>query len=273
MRRRFIQLLCITMLTVKFTSCITTHETNYMQTTKNFIPSYRDTVEYQDYRLRDGDKLFIQVYSIDEKTNALFNGSSNMSSQMMGGSGGESNDLYTYTIDKNGEIKLPLIGAVVLRGKTIREAKGHLEKSIEPILKINSVDVRMVGRYFSIVGSGKSGRFAFPREKVNIFQALAMIGDFSYYTDRSTIKILRETNKGNQIKVFDARSVDIMHSEFYYLEPNDVIFLQPMKSQFFGVSTFWTALSTVVTTYSFGVIIYKIFLEKSKTTTTAPAAN
>ena len=140
-------------------------------------------------------------------------------------------------------------------------------KSIEPILKINSVDVRMVGRYFSIVGSGKSGRFAFPREKVNIFQALAMIGDFSYYTDRSTIKILRETNKGNQIKVFDARSVDIMHSEFYYLEPNDVIFLQPMKSQFFGVSTFWTALSTVVTTYSFGVIIYKTFLEKSATTT------
>ena len=94
-----------------------------------------------------------------------------------------------------------------------------------------------------------------------------MIGDFSYYTDRSTIKILRETNKGNQIKVFDARSVDIMHSEFYYLEPNDVIFLQPMKSQFFGVSTFWTALSTVVTTYSFGVIIYKTFLEKSATTT------
>jgi len=269
MRRKFIQLLCVAMLTFQFTSCITTHETNYMQTTKNFIPSYKDTVEYQDYRLREGDKLFIQVYSIDDKTNVLFNGLS----QMQGGAGGESNDLYTYTIDKNGEIMLPLVGAVGLRGKTIREAKGYLEKSIEPILKINSVDVRMVGRYFSIVGSGKSGRFAFPREKVNIYQALAMIGDFSYYTDRSTIKILRETNKGNQIKVFDARSVDIMHSEFYYLEPNDVIFLQPMKSQFFGVSTFWTALSTVVTTYSFGVIIYKTFLEPAKTTTTTTPAN
>ena len=269
MYRSNIQLLCITLLTLQFVACITTKETNYMQTTKNFIPSYKDAGGYQDYRLREGDKLFIQVYSIDEKTNILFNGST--SSSQMQSAGGDGNDLYTYTVDHNGQIKLPLIGDVLLQGKTIREAKVYLENAIRPILKVNSVDVRMVGRYFSIVGSGKSGRFAFPREKINIYQALAMIGDFSFYTDRSSVKILRETDKGTQIKIFDARSIDIMHSEFYYLEPNDVIFLQPMKSQFFGVTTFWTALSTIVTTYSFAVIISKTFFEKSTTkTTTAP---
>jgi len=262
MRRPYIQLLFIMMLALQFTSCITTHETNYMQPSKNFIPAYQDTVLYQDYRLRTGDKLFVQVYSIDEKTNALFNGSTNTGMQMMSGGGlAEGNDLYTYTVETNGTIQLPMVGAVLVQGKTLREAKRALENAIKPVLKINSVDVRMMGRFFSIVGSGKSGRFAFTREKVNIFQALALAGDFGFYTDRSKIRILRETENGTHIKTFDVRSADIIHSEFYYLEPNDVIFLQPMRAQFFGVSTFWTAVSSLVTTYSFGVIIYKSFFE------------
>jgi polysaccharide export outer membrane protein len=197
---------------------------------------------------------------MDEKTNVLFNGTANVGMQMLSSNvSGEGSDLYTYIIDAQGMIQLPLVGPVLLKGKTIRESKKALEEAIKPILKINSVDVRMVGRYFSIIGSGKSGRFAFPREKVNIFQALALIGDFGFYTDRSKIRILRETENGTQIKTFDVRSADIIHSEFYYLEPNDVIFLQPMKSEFFGVTTFWTAVSTLVTTYSFGVIIFKTF--------------
>lgn len=263
MRRPFIQLMFILMLTLQFTSCITTHETNYLQSSKNFVPTYKDTVLYQEYRLRAGDKLFVQVYSLDEKTNVLFNGSTNVGMQMMSSSG-EGYDLYTYTIDNKGALQLPIIGEVLIQGKTIREAKIALEEAIKPILKINSVDVRMVSRFFSIVGSGKSGRFAFPREKVNIFQALALAGDFGFYTDRSKIRILRETENGTQIKEFDVRSIDIVHSEFYYLEPNDVIFLQPMKAQFFGVTTFWTAVSTLVTTTSFGIIIYKSFFEKTK---------
>jgi polysaccharide export outer membrane protein len=259
MRNPFIQILFIMMLALQFTSCVTTHQTNYMQPAKNFIPAYKDSISYQDYRLRSGDKLFIQVYSTDDKTNTLFNGSGNMGMQMMSGGGGssENNDLYTYTVQPNGCVQLPIVGDVLVLGKTIRESKHELEVAIKPLLKMNSVDVRMMSRSFSIIGSGKAGRFSFPREKVNIFQALAMTGDLGTFADRSKIRILRETETGTQIKTFDLRSIDIIHSEFYYLEPNDVIFIQPLKQQFFGVSTFWTAVSTITTTYAFCVIIYK----------------
>ena len=258
MRKQLIQLMLLTVLTLQLTSCITTHQINYLQPSKNFIPAYKDTFSYQDYRLKEGDRLFIQVYSMDEKTNALFNGSGNSGSQMTSGSGSNENlDLYTYLVLPNGKIELPIIGEVSLKGKTLRESKVIIEDAIKPILKINSVDVRMVGRTFSIIGSGKSGRFAFPREKVNIYQALALAGDFGFYADRSKIRILRVKGNVNQIKTFDARSIDIINSEFYYLEPDDVIFLQPMKEQFFGVSTFWMAVSTIVTSFSFGILIYK----------------
>jgi len=260
MRKPIFKLLFFIVLTLQLTSCITTHQINYLQPAKNFIPAYKDTFSYQDYLLKEGDRLFIQVYSMDEKTNVLFNGSGNSSSRMLSVSGSNDNlDLFTYIIQTNGSIDFPIIGEVKVIGKTIRETKEILETAIKPVLNINSVDVRMVSRSFSIIGSGKSGRFPFPREKVNIYQALALAGDFGLYSDRSKIRILRVTGKGNQIKTFDIRSIDIINSEYYYLEPDDVIFLQPMKEQFFGVSTFWMAVSTLVTTFSFGVIIYKSF--------------
>jgi len=260
MRKTFIQLLFFIILALQLTSCITTHQINYLQPPKNFIPAYKDTFSYHDYRLKEGDRLSVEVYSMDDKTNALFNGSGNSGSQMASGAGSNDNlDLYTYLVLPNGCIEFPIIGEIPVKGKTVRETKEIIENAIKPLLKINSVDVRMIGRTFSIIGSGKSGRFAFPREKVNIYQAMAMAGDIGFFADKSKIRILRVTEKGKQIKTFDIRSVNIINSEFYYLEPDDVIFLQPMKQQFFGVSTFWMAISTIITTYSFGVIIYKSF--------------
>lgn len=258
MRILFIQTLFILMLTFQLTSCVTTRQTNYLQTPKNSIPTYKDTVSYQDYQLKKGDKLYIQVYSIDEKTNALFNGAENYSSALLSGSSTENNDLYAYIVLPDGNIELPLIGKVSVEGKTLREAKNIIGESLKPVLKLNSVDVRVISKSFSIIGSGKAGHFNFPREKVTIFQALAMADDLDFYTDRSKIRILRQTENGTQIKTFDIRSVDIINSEFYYLEPNDVIFLQPMKAKFFGITTFWTAISTLITTYSFGIIISKL---------------
>jgi polysaccharide export outer membrane protein len=60
-----------------------------------------------------------------------------------------------------------------------------------------------------------------------------MAGDIDTYGDRSKIRIIRETNRSTQVKFFDVRSVDIIHSEFYYVEPNDVIYIQDMNEQFF----------------------------------------
>jgi len=256
MRKTLIQFLFALLLAFELTSCITTRQTNYLQTPTKASATFKDSAAYEEYRLKEGDRLYVQVYSTDSKTSALFNGSMGGGMQTMVGSS-ENMDLYTYVVQPNGSIDFPIIGEIVLKDKTIREAKRTIQEAIKPLLKINSIEIQLIGRYFSIIGSGKSGKFAFPKEKVNIFQALAMAGDLGYYTDRSKIKILRKTKNGTSIKSFDVRNADIINSEFYYLEPDDIIFLQPMNSQFFGVSTFWAAVSTIITTYSFGVLIYR----------------
>jgi polysaccharide biosynthesis/export protein len=264
MRKSFITLLNFLTLIILLSSCVTTHNTNYLQPHKNFIPAYKDTFTYKEYQLKEGDRLYIQVFSTDDKTSALFNGGAlNSGFQSNSGGGNENTDLYTYLVQANGNIDFPIIGQINVIGKTVRQTKELIEESIKPILKINSVDVRMIGKSFSVIGSGKSGHFSFPKDKINIFQALALIGDLGQFTDRSKIRILRLTKNGTQIKSFDLRSVDIINSEFYYIEPDDVIFLQPMNEQFFGVTTFWSTVATIITTGSFVVGVYTLFLPKT----------
>jgi len=269
MSKSFILPLYIATLTLLLSSCVTTRHTNYLQKPKDLIPAYKDTFTYKDYLLKEGDRLYIQVYSTDDKTSTLFNGSGNNSSQMMSGGSNDNQDLFTYIIQQNGSIDFPIVGEIQLIGKTLRQSK----KIIEDILKSNymgeddscSVDVRMIGRSFSIIGNGKSGHYNFPREKVNIFQALALMGDFGTFTDRSKIRILRTNKNGNTIKTFDLRSVDIINSEFYYIEPDDVIFIQPMNEQFFGITTLWGAIATTISTGSFFYgLYYYLFVPKSK---------
>jgi polysaccharide export outer membrane protein len=251
----------VVILSLILTSCVTPHELYYLQTPKNSLNSiaaYKDTVSYQDYKLKVGDKLYIQVYSTDEKTNALFGGGAMTGGLQIMSSNSDNMDLFLYIINDSGKIHLPLLGELEVVGKTVRETKFFLEDTIKTILPMNSVDVRILGRFFSIIGGGKSGRFAMIKEKLNIFQAIAMFGDFGTFIDRSKIRIIRQTNKGTVIKVFDVRSADILHSEFYYIEPNDVIYLEPLTAQFFGINNLWAFVSVGLTTFSFALLIYKL---------------
>lgn len=243
-------------------SCIGSKKINYMQEPGFYIPSYKDSVSFKDYELRIGDRLFVKVYSTDDQTNALFNGSSNMQMTSIGAS--PTTELYTYLIEDNGAITFPMIGDVRLVGKTLREASIALEMALDPIFKFKSVEMRVINHDFSVIGGGKASYITMPQEKINIFKALALAGDLGIYSDRGHIRILRETKEGVQIKVFDVRSSDIIHSEFFYIEPNDVIYIQDLKEKFWGITNLPTFISTFVSTISFGVLIYDAVLKRDK---------
>ncbi|MFM2290740.1 MAG: hypothetical protein RIS29_553 [Bacteroidota bacterium] len=263
MRKKLFQIFLLLILIFQLPSCITTRQTNYLQSTSKKKATFRDSLNYQDYKLKEGDRLFIQVYALDGKTASLFNGSNNMGMQLASGNANSNaSDLYTYLIQPDGTILFPIIGKISLQNKTLRDAKRIIQDSIKPILKLNSVDVRLVSKTFSVIGAGRSGRFNIPKEKINILQAIAMCGDLGLYADRSKIKLMRQTEKGVVIKTFDIRNTNIINSEYYYIEPDDVIFLQPLNAQFFGVTSLWTGISTVLTTISFATGIYGILTVK-----------
>jgi polysaccharide export outer membrane protein len=246
------------LISMQLTSCITARKVNYMQKPDNIIPSYNGSFGYNDYLLSTGDKVFVKIYSTQQETNAIFNGPSNQLMSMSLDGSNPTLDLYAYTVQPNGSILFPMIGEVPVAGKNIREATHALEQALVPIYKFSSVEMRLISRYFSVIGGGRSGRYPILREKINIFQALAMAGDIGTYGDRSKVRILRETENGTIIKIFDIRSEDLIHSEYFYIQPNDVIYIQALDEQFFSILSFPSLLATMISTFSMGAFLYNI---------------
>ncbi|MBO4986774.1 MAG: polysaccharide biosynthesis/export family protein [Paludibacteraceae bacterium] len=256
----------IILLPLLMASCVTSKRVNLMQEPgKNGIPQYADTMSYEDYELRIGDRLYIYVYSVDERVDKMFNSSSGtIGIQMLQGSGGVggSYDLYTYLVQEDGCIDFPMVGRVPVRGMTTRGVKRVLEDELSSFIKsygdyqMMSVEVKIVRRSFSVISDRGSGTFNIQKEKVTIFEALAMAGDIGDFGDRSKVRIVREKEGQTQVKEFDVRSEDIINSEFYYIEPNDVIYIQRIKGQSFGINSVTTSISVVATTLAFGGFVY-----------------
>ncbi len=256
----------ILLLPLLMASCVTSKRVNLMQEPgKNGIPQYADTMSYEDYELRIGDRLYIYVYSVDERVDKMFNSSSGtIGMQMLQGSGGVGGtyDLYTYLVQEDGCIDFPMVGRVPVRGMTTRGVKRVLEDELSSFIKsygdyqMMSVEVKIVRRSFSVISDRGSGTFNIQKEKVTIFEALAMAGDIGDFGDRSKVRIVREKEGLTQVKEFDVRSEDIINSEFYYIEPNDVIYIQRIKGQSFGINSVTTSISVVATTLAFGGFVY-----------------
>lgn len=247
-------------------SCVTARKVNYMQEPSKQIPSYADTLSFEDYQLRIGDRMYIYVYSLDENITNMYNAGgsgSQIRHQMTSGSMSGSYDLYTYLVDDEGNIDFPTIGKVYVRGLTTRQVKHKLEEGLSMLLKeipgyqTVSVEVNIVNRTFSIIGA-QSGRYAINKEKMTIFEALAMAGDLGEFNSRKEIKLIREVEGKTTIKTFDVRSKDIVNSEYYYIEPNDIIYIRQIPGYSFGINSASTALGICASTLSFGVFVYTI---------------
>lgn len=250
------------------TSCVTARKVNYMQEPDKYIPSYADTLDFEDYQLRIGDRLYIYVYSVDENIQKMYNAGGTNASQMrqqmsQGGTYG-SYDLYTYLVDQDGFIDFPTIGKIQVLGNTTREVKHKLEQELSTLLhelpgghSMISCEVNIVNRSFSVIGA-QSGRYMINKEKMTIFEALAMAGDLGEFNSRKEIKLVREINGVTTVKTFDARTKDIVNSEFYYIEPNDIIYIRQIPGYSFGINHVTTVIGVTASTISFGAFIWSI---------------
>ena len=194
---------------------------------------------------------------MDEKANACLIGSNNANIQQS--SDNANARLHLYLIGEDGCINYPYVGKIQMLGLESREAKNVMEDKLSNMLHNFSVDVKLMNRTFSVIGEAGSGRYQIPKEKLNIFQALAMSGDMSTYSDRKKIQLIRQTEQGTVVKhltfVVNPSSIRVL----LYL-PNDVIYV-PFDGALFWCYSFYRYLSLVILHYRL-VMIYGIVKPK-----------
>lgn len=258
-------LMILFVFSITFSSCVSNRNLRYL-TEKEIkeinIKTFKDP-EIADYKLKPNDELDINIKSLDDPTTNVFQTLGNQQSTSSGYTTPYSASLSAYMIDKNGYIQLPVIGSIFIENKTIPEVISMLQDSLNNILSNPTVTVKLVNRYISVLGEVRNpGHFSYSQEKINIYNALSLAGDVTTYGDRNDVMLVRNEN-GNNLNInIDLTSSDILVSDYYYLRPNDIIYVKPMRKKFWGLDTFpWSVLLSTISTV---ILIYTVFGQPSK---------
>lgn len=257
-------LIILFIMSISFSSCVSNRNLRYLndkEIKEIDVKKYKEA-EIADYRLKPNDELDINIKSLDDPTTNVFQTLGNQQSTSSGYTTPYSASLSAYMIDKNGYIQLPVIGNIFVENKTIPEVISMLQDSLNNILSNPTVTVKLVNRYVSVLGEVRNpGHFSYSQEKINIYNALSLAGDVTTYGDRNDVLLVRNENGNNLSINIDLTSSDLLASDYYYLRPNDIIYVKPMRKKFWGLDTFpWSVLLSTISTV---ILIYTVFGEPS----------
>lgn len=221
----FLKLAIIILLPALISGCASRKKILMLQGISENTASFNNPGK-SSYKLHKGDNLYIKVYSVDEKTSKFFQ--SDFPNLM--------NPTYlflnSYTIDENGYIHVSFINKLLVEGLTIEESKNLIQKALNEYFKECTVAVKLVNFQVSVLGEvNNPGSYTIEKEQVNLFQALGLAGGPKEFSNLMKVTLVRQTDTGSQVQVLDLTNQKILESEFYYLMPNDIVYIEPVKAK------------------------------------------
>lgn len=204
--------------------------------------------------LQTGDVVYVRILSINKEISDLFNidngnNNTNISSET-------SISLKGFTIDNNGNIKLPVIDTIKISGLNMFEAEKKIQSKVNEYFKNATVILKPLNSKISVLGEvNRPGSFIIYRNEISILEALAMAGDVSQIGDKKRVLIIRTLNDQTITYRVDLTDKNVITSKDFYLLPNDIIIVEPLKLKSFRVNTptislFFTGLTALVATMS-----------------------
>ncbi|WP_341216597.1 polysaccharide biosynthesis/export family protein [uncultured Wocania sp.] len=221
-------------------SCVPYKDTVYLQNKSTATDSTQVIIEKQKaYRVQINDILNIRIKAAKQETVTIFNpigeGDLNASSE-------ERAYFDGFTVDLHGNILMPKLGEINVLGFTTDEIKQIIEnKLLETEYKAANdifVTVKLTGLQYTVTGEvGSTGIKTIFKERVNIFEALANSGDIPDTGDKKDVLIVRQFPQGQKIFHLDLTDTNVMNSPYYYIQPNDMIYVKPLKQKSWGTGT------------------------------------
>lgn len=245
------------------TSCIPLKDIKYIQPDENLKLNEHGMIEFNrpEYHLQINDYINIRVshrkgVELDElKDFTTTTGGINT------GSGNNSIMGRSVRIQEDGNIEMPRIGKIYLQGLTLKEARERIEEKFYEIYEDLAVylEVNLPGINFTMVGEAGSGVYQVSKYELNLLEAIAMSGNLTPVADRKHIQILRTTPQGTQRVELDITQESVMNSEFFWIQPNDIIIVNPRRQKQWGIginpvqtiTTVMGAIATVIGVYFF----------------------
>jgi polysaccharide export outer membrane protein len=206
-------------------------------------------------KIQKNDILAITVNSLNPEASAIFNMGSvgSGASSSGGGSAG-------YLVDQNGAIQLPLVGSIPVVGLTTAQARLAIEKKLLQYLKEPVVSLRVSNFRISVLGDvAKPGVYPVNNERVSISEALSMAGDLTITGERNNVLLIREDRGVREYVRIDLQRRDTFNSPYYYLQNNDVLYIQPSKAKYASVDGSYRNIGMILSVISIAVLLISRF--------------
>jgi polysaccharide export outer membrane protein len=188
---------------------------------------------YEQYvpKIQSNDILTIVVTAADPRATMPFN----PVSMMPNGNLTQQTDLAlrpTYTVDERGDLTLPMLGKVHVSGLTRLQAIEKIRSELNQYIKDPGVNINFNNFRVSVLGEvARPGSFVMPTERVTVLEALGMAGDLTIRGVRENVMLIREVDGQKTTHRLDLTQQSTLNSPYYYLAQNDVIYVEPNKSQ------------------------------------------
>jgi polysaccharide export outer membrane protein len=234
-------------LAILLTSCLSQKKVMLLQDVGEAQTSFENKKKTA-YQIKSGDHLYIKVYSLDPKTSKFFQ--TDLPTLM--------NPTYlylnSYLVDEEGYIDFSFVEKMMVKGLTIDDVKKRIQTSLNDYFKETTVVVKLVDFQVSVLGEVSSpGSFTIDKDQINILQALALAGGTKEFGNIKKVTLVRQNIKGSEVHYLNLGDKSLLSSEYFYLMPNDIIYVEPMKGKSYLVSSFpYTAILSIL---SFGASV------------------
>ena len=242
-------------------SCFSTKEAVYFANDNNIV--YNNHIEEKEPLIQKNDLLSIYISSLNEDATLIFNAQNHLATSTSTSAG------YTeaggYLVNSDGFIQLPIIGNIKASGIT----KNKLRENI--IEKINTrqllidpiVTIRHLNYEVTIIGEvGKPTVINVPNEKISLLKALGIAGDITVYGKKNNVLIIRENNGTRTLNRINLNQKEFMKSPFYFLESNDIVYVEPNQQKIKNANTNQQLISTILSGMSIIAIIITQLIKK-----------
>ena len=166
--------------------------------------------------------------------------------------------LQSYTLDEEGCIEMPLTGKMELKNLTVDQAKEKMQTELDKYYNQTTLIVKLSNFNLTVLGEvTRPGMYKVYQSQINLFEAISLAGNVTNFAKTSEVRIVRQTDDGSEIITVDMGNADILSSPYYYLKPNDIVYVEPLKIKQWGFTTF--PYSTVLSIVSLAVTLYLAF--------------
>jgi len=235
-------------------SCASYNKVPYFQDLSRSKITTTDINNLSYPTIQPKDQIAITVSSLNQDAaNVFSNNTLNAGTQT-------ESPVYGYLVDQNGEVKLPLVGTVKVSGMTTQQISTQLEQKLGTYLTNPVVSVRLVSFKVAVMGDVlRPNVYASPSERLTVTEALALAGDLNITAHREDVLLVREENGVRVTVPLDLTSKRLFESPYFYMKPNDLIYVQPGKLKLANADNGYQKASLIISALSLVAIAISVF--------------